>query len=66
MKYCLKTEKYCLKTQTKRAHTGYDSNFYTFTPKCYNIFKKYLFSILVDHNFIFYYFISVYKKLIPQ
>ena len=47
MKYCLKTEKYCLKTQTKQAHTGYDSNFYTFTPKCYNIFKKYL---LFNHS----------------
>ena len=47
MKYCLKTEKYCLKTQTKRAHTSYDSNFYTFTAKCYNILKKYL---LFNHS----------------
>ena len=25
--------------------------------KCHNIFTKYLFSVMVDHSFIFYYFI---------
>ena len=34
--------------------------------KCYNNFTKYLFSIMVSHSFIFYYFISTYKKLTPQ
>ena len=34
--------------------------------KCHNIFTKYLFSVVVDHNFIFYYFILTYKKLISQ
>ena len=33
--------------------------------KCYNIFTKYLFSVVVDHSLIFYYFISTYKKLTP-
>ena len=31
--------------------------------KCYKIFTKYLFSIVVSYSFIFYYFISTYKKL---
>ena len=34
--------------------------------KCYNIFTKKLFSIVVDHSFIFYYFILTYKKLTSQ
>ena len=34
--------------------------------KCHNIFTKYLFSVVAGHNFIFYYFILTYKKLIPQ
>ena len=34
--------------------------------KCHNIFTKYLFSIIVGHSFIFYYFILTYKKLTPQ
>ena len=34
--------------------------------KYYNIFIKHLFSAVVDHNLIFYYFISIYKKLKPQ
>ena len=34
--------------------------------KCYNIFTKHLFLDVVGHNFIFYYFISIYKKLTPQ
>ena len=33
---------------------------------CYNIFTKHLFSIVVNYGFIFYYFISTYKKLTPQ
>ena len=33
--------------------------------KYYNIFTKYLFSAVVGNNFIFYYFISTYKKLTP-
>ena len=34
--------------------------------KYYNIFTKYLFSVVVSHSFIFYYFILTYKKLTPQ
>ena len=34
--------------------------------KYHNIFTKYLFSVVVGHSFIFYYFILTYKKLIPQ
>ena len=34
--------------------------------KCHNIFTKYLFSVVVGHSFIFYYFILTYKKLTPQ
>ena len=36
------------------------------TNKCSNIFTRHLFSVVVSHNFIFYYFILTYKKLIPQ
>ena len=40
---------------------------FTYSPnKCHNIFTKYLFLVVVDHSFIFYYFILTYKKLIPQ
>ena len=40
---------------------------FTYSPnKCHNIFTKYLFSGVVGHLFIFYYFILTYKKLIPQ
>ena len=40
---------------------------FTHSPnKCYNIFTKYLFSVMVSHSFIFYYFILTYKKLTPQ
>ena len=40
---------------------------FTHSPnKCYNIFTKYLFYVLVGHSFIFYYFILTYKKLTPQ
>ena len=34
--------------------------------KCYNIFIKHLFSVVVGYGFIFYYFILNYKKLTPQ
>ena len=33
--------------------------------KCHNIFTKHLFSVVVRHGFIFYYFILTYKKLTP-
>ena len=33
--------------------------------KCHDIFTKHLFSVVVGHRFIFYYFISTYKKLTP-
>ena len=40
---------------------------FTYSPnKCLNIFIKHLFSIVVGHSFIFYYFILTYKKLTPQ
>ena len=40
---------------------------FTYSPnKCHNIFTKHLFSVVVGHNFIFYYFILTYKKLTPQ
>ena len=40
---------------------------FTHSPnKCHNIFTKHLFSVIVDHSFIFYYFILTYKKLTPQ
>ena len=32
--------------------------------KCHNIVIKYLFLVLINYNFIFYYFILIYKKLI--
>ena len=40
---------------------------FTHSPnKCHNIFTKHLFSVVVGHSFIFYYFILAYKKLTPQ
>ena len=40
---------------------------FTYLPnKCHNIFTKHLFSIVVGHSFIFYYFILTYKKLTSQ
>ena len=37
---------------------------FTHSPnKCYNIFTKHLFLIVVGHNLIIYYFILTYKKL---
>ena len=39
---------------------------FTHSPnKSHNIFKKRLFSAVVGHSFIFYYFILTYKKLTP-
>ena len=39
---------------------------FTHSPnKCHNIFTKHLFSVVVGHSFIFYYFILTYKKLTP-
>ena len=39
---------------------------FTHSPnKCHNIITKYLFSVLVGHSFIFYYFVLTYKKLTP-
>ena len=34
--------------------------------KCHNIFIKHLFSVVIGHSFIFYYFILTYKKLTLQ
>ena len=40
---------------------------FTYSPnKCHNIFTKHLFSVVVGHSFIFYYFILTYKKLTPR
>ena len=40
---------------------------FTHSPnKCHNIFTKHLFLVVIDHSFIFYYFILTYKKLTPQ
>ena len=40
---------------------------FTYSPnKCHNIFTKHLFSVVVGHSFIFFYFILTYKKLTPQ
>ena len=44
-------------------------NIVTFTHspnKCHNIFTKHLFSVVIGHSFIFYYFILTYKKLTSQ
>ena len=38
-------------------------NFTHLSNKCHNIFIKYLFLVMIGHNFIFYYFILIYKKL---
>ena len=52
----------------QRVHIEQTKNTVTFTHlpnKCHNIFTKYLFLVVVGHNFIFYYFILTYKKLTP-
>ena len=53
----------------KKIHIEQTKSTVTFTHspnKCHNIFIKYLFLVVVDHSFIFYYFILTYKKLTPQ
>ena len=53
----------------KKIHIEQTKSTVTFTHspnKCNNIFTKNSFSFVVDHSFIFYYFILTYKKLIPQ
>ena len=53
----------------QRVHIEQTKSTVTFTylpNKCHNIFTKYLFLVVVGHNFIFYYFILTYKKLTPQ
>ena len=40
---------------------------FTHSPnKCYNIFTKHLFLVVIGHSFIFHYFLLIYKKLTPQ
>ena len=53
----------------KKVHIEQTKKTVTFTHspnKCHNIFTKNLFLVVVDHSFIFYYFILTYKKLTPQ
>ena len=53
----------------KKKHIGQTKSILVFTHlpnKCHNIFTKYLFLVVIGHNFIFYYFILTYKKLISQ
>ena len=45
----------------KKIHIEQTKNTVTFTHspnKCHNIFTKHLFSIVIGHSFIFYYFID--------
>ena len=47
-------------------HIGQIKSTITFTHspnKYHNIFTKHLFSVVVGHSFIFYYFILTYKKI---
>ena len=56
------------KKKQRTIHIEQTKNTVPFTHlpnKCHNIFTKYLFSIVVNHSFIFYYFILTYKKLTP-
>ena len=53
----------------KKVYIEQIKNIVTFTHslnKCHNIFTKHLFSVVVDHSFIFYYFILTNKKLTSQ
>ena len=53
----------------KKVHVEQTKSTVTFTNspnKYHNIFTKHLFFVVVDHSFIFYYFILTYKKLTPQ
>ena len=54
--------------EKKKVHIEPTKNIIVFTHspnKCHNIFTKHLFSVVVGHSFIFYYFILAYKKLTP-
>ena len=56
-------------TKKKKIHVEQTKSIVVFTHspnKCHNIFIKHLFSVVIGHNFIFYYFILTYKKLTPQ
>ena len=53
----------------KKIHIKQTISIVTFTnstKKCHKIFTKHLFSIVIGHSFIFYYFILTYRKLTPQ
>ena len=76
-KYLKEKKKYKRKIEEKRKRKNVvatmpleqTKSIVTFTHssnKCHNIFTKYLFSVVVGHSFIFYYFILTYKKLTPQ
>ena len=57
------------KEEKKKVHIEQTKSTIAFTHllnMCHNIFTKHLFSVVVGHSFIFYYFILTYKKLTPQ
>ena len=63
------TNRWLKKKKKWTVHIEQTKSVVTFTHspnKCHSIFTKYLFSVVVDHSFIFYYFILTYKKLTPQ
>ena len=69
--HILMTGKKKKKEKKKRwtVHIEQTKSSVTFTHssnKFHNIFTKHLFSVVVGHNFIFYYFILTYKRLISQ
>ena len=54
--------------EKKKIHIEQTKNIVAFIHlpnKCHNTITKHLFSVVVGHNFIFYYFILTYKKLTP-
>ena len=55
--------------EKKKGHIKQTKNIVAFIHlpnKCHNIFTKYLFSVVVCHNFIFYYFILTWlTKITP-
>ena len=71
----LKEKKYKRKTKEKKKNaiatvatvplvqTKSTLSFKHSSNKCHNIFTKHLFSVVVGHSFIFYYFVLTYKKL---
>ena len=64
----LKEKKYKRKTE-KKIHIEQTKSIVTFTyspNKCHNIFTEHVFSVIVGHGFVFYYFILTYKKLTHQ